>query len=142
MLASIHENDVTLIHELLNDYTAALMAGDIEHWISIWVRKGIELSSAGQVLSGIGQLRKANQPVLNLFDIEMVIFPEKVFVRGDWAYTYGPYRYAATPKEGGESISNSGLFLTILEKQTGGSWKIAIACFNIRQQPKSFSINF
>jgi ketosteroid isomerase-like protein len=80
----------------------------------------------------------ANQPVMDLFDTEMTISPEDVRILGDCAYSHGSYKQAMTPKEGGEPISNAGRFLTILEKQANGSWKIAIACFNTSQLPKFF----
>ena len=93
---------------------------------------------AGLRLSGIEKIRAANQPVMDLFDTEMTISPEDVHILDDRAYSYGSYKHAITPKEGGESISDTGMFLTILEKQANGSWKIAIACFNTSQQPKFF----
>ena len=91
------------------------------------------------LLSGIEQIGAALQPVIDLFDTEMTILPENVHILGDYAYSYGSYKHAMTPKEGGESISDAGMFLTILEKQANGSWKIAIICCNTSQRPKSFS---
>lgn len=110
----------------------------MDHWISLWISGGIEMQPAGPRLSGIEQIRAASQPVMDLFDTAMTISPEEVRVFGECAYSYGSYKYAMTPKEGGESINNTGMFLTILEKQANGSWKIAIACFNTSQLPKSF----
>ncbi len=138
MLISAYETDVALIHELWNEYASALVAGDMECWISTWLRGGIEMSAAGLMLSGAEQILAASRPVMDLFDTEMTISPEDVRILGDCAYSYGSYKHAIVPKEGGESISSSGLFLTILEKQADGSWKIAIACFNTSQLPKSF----
>ena len=139
MLTSTHETDVALIHELWNEYASALIAGDMESWISLWIRGGIEMSEAGLLLSGTEQIRAASQPVMDLFDMEVTISPQGVRTLGDWAYSYGTYKHVMTPKEGGEPISNTGMFLTIFEKQTNGSWKIAITCCNSSQRPKSFS---
>jgi uncharacterized protein (TIGR02246 family) len=133
-----YETEVTLIHELWIEYASALMSGDMERWISLWTCGGIEMSPAGLLLSGTEQIGAANQPVMDLFDTEMTISPEDVRILGDCAYSHGSYKQAMTPKEGGEPISNAGRFLTILEKQANGSWKIAIACFNTSQLPKFF----
>ena len=138
MLTSVHETDVNLIRELWIEYASALTAGDMERWISLWISGGIEMQAAGLLLSGTEQIRAASQPVMDLFDTEMTISPEDVRIHGDCAYSYGSYKHAMTPKEGGESICNTGRFLTILEKQANGSWKIAIACFNTSQLPKFF----
>ncbi len=115
------------------------MAGDMDRSISLWISEGIEMQPAGPRHSGIEQIRAASQPLMDLFDTEMTISPEDIRILGDCAYSYGSYKQAMTPKEGGESISNTGMFLTILEKQANGSWKIAITCFNTSELPKSFS---
>ena len=130
MLASAHETDLALIHELWDEYASALIAGDRERWISSWTLGGIEMPAAGPLLSGAGQIGAACRPVMDLFDTQMAVSPEYVRILGDYAYSYGSYKHVLTPKEGGESINYAGLFLTILEKQTCGSWKIAVACFN------------
>lgn len=111
------------------------MSNDMDRWISLWISEGIEMQPAGLLLSGTEQIRAASRPVMDLFDMEMTISPQGVRILGDCAYSHGSYKQAITPKEGGESISNTGLFLTILEKQADGSWKIAIACFNTCQLP-------
>ena len=139
MMTSAHEADVTLIHKLCIEYAYALMSGDMDRWISLWISEGIEMQPAGPRYSGINQIRAAGQPAMDLFDTKMTLSPDEVRILGDCAYSYGSYRHAMTPKEGGESISNTGMFLTILEKQANGSWKIAITCFNRSHQPKSFS---
>ena len=134
-MTSAHETDIALIHELWVEYVSALISGDMERWMSLWISEGIEMQPAGQRHSGIEQIGAALQPVIDLFDSEMTILPESVHIIGDWAYSYGSYKHAITPKEGGESISDAGMFLTVLERQANGSWKIAITCFNIRELP-------
>jgi ketosteroid isomerase-like protein len=60
----------------------------------------------------------------------VAIFNEEVRVAGDWAYSRGTYSATLTPKAGGEPREDSGKYLTILERQSDGSWKIARDCFN------------
>jgi ketosteroid isomerase-like protein len=40
------------------------------------------------------------------------------------------HEFVLKPKEGGEATNGSGKYLTILEKQIDGSWKVAVDCFN------------
>jgi len=138
MLRSAHINDVALIHELWDEYASSFAAGDIERWNSLWIRGGIELSAAGLLLSGTEQIRAASRPAMDLFDSEMTFSPEDVQILGHNAYSYGSYKQVMIPKEGGESIISFGMYLAIFEKQAGGSWKIAVACFNHGQRPASF----
>ena len=130
MLATAHENDEALIYELWDRYASALTAGDMERWISLWIREGTEMTAAGMIFSGTEQIKAAWQPVMDLFDMEVAFFLKGIRILGDYAYSYGSYKLAITPKEGGESIDDTGLFLTILARQMDGSWKIAIDCHN------------
>jgi ketosteroid isomerase-like protein len=114
------------------------MSADMDRWISLWISGGIEMQPAASRLTGIEQIRAASQPVMDLFITEMTISPEDVRIFGDCALSYGSYKHMMTPKEGGESLNTTGMFLATLEKQVNGSWKIAIACFNTSQLPESY----
>ena len=81
------------------------------------------------------ELQGVGRPLMDLFDAEMAIFPDEVRILGDHAYSHGNYEYALKPKEGGETVSGKGKFLTILARQANGSWKIAIDCFNDNAPP-------
>jgi ketosteroid isomerase-like protein len=60
----------------------------------------------------------------------MTINCEEVREVSDWGFSHGTYTFELTPKEEGEIIRGSGTFLTVLEKQDDGSWKIARDIFN------------
>jgi len=70
------------------------------------------------------------QPLFDLFEWQIAIHPDQVQVLGDQAYSYGIYEFVMMPREGGDISEGSGKFLTILQRQIDGSWKIAIDCFN------------
>ncbi len=129
------DRDVALVHELWNEYAAAWSAGDLERWIFLWIDDGIQMPPG--VARNIGKevIRTSAQPQLDLYDWEMTINPEEVRVLGDRAYSHGLSEFALTPKKGGATTEASGKFLTILEKQVDGSWKIAIDCFNFNAPP-------
>jgi uncharacterized protein (TIGR02246 family) len=133
MSTATHASDLALIRELWFEYTSALMSGDIDRWISLWSPGGIEIQPAGLLLSGIKQIQAAHQPLSDLFNTEITILPENIHIRGECAYAYGSYKHTLTPKEGGELISDAGMFLTILEKQANTSWKIAITLCSTTQ---------
>jgi ketosteroid isomerase-like protein len=79
---------------------------------------------------GKAEIRREIQP---LFDLdgrrELVIQPEEVRILGDHAYVHGTYELKVAPKKA-KTGHYTGKFLTILEKQIDGSWKIAVDCFN------------
>jgi len=123
--------DMAQIYELWENYGAEWSpGGDFERWMDMWIPDGIQLPPDAPRNMGKEQIRAANQPGFDETDWEMTIIPDEVRVLGDRAYAHGTYDFAFTPKEGGKTTQGSGKFLTILEKQADGSWKIAIDCFN------------
>ena len=123
--------DVAKVKEVWNEYEASVNAEDSERWIALWIDDGIRMPPDEPRTVGLEQIRASVEPVFELFDFdEFTINPEEVRILGDRAYSHGLYGFSMTPKAGGDTIELSGKFLTILEKQADGSWKIAIDCFN------------
>ncbi len=130
------DDEAALISEMLStEYIGAIRDGDMERWIALWIPEGKQMPPNAPARVGLEQIRAGNQPLMELFNTEMAVFPEEVRILGDHAYTHGNYDYSLTPKEGGRAIIGSGKFLTILKKQADGSWKIAIDCFNDNAPP-------
>jgi uncharacterized protein (TIGR02246 family) len=123
-------SDVAQIYAMWNEYADAVSAGDMERWIALWIDEGIQMPPDAPRNTGKEQIQAAIQPLFDQYDYEMFINPDEVQVLGERAYSHGLYGFTMTPREGGEPIEVSGKFLTILEKQVDGSWKIAIDCFN------------
>ncbi len=124
-------SDVAKVYELWNEYAAALKAGDLERWMSLWSEDAIQMPPGIPRRVGKEQIRREMQPVFDLFDTsKMTIHTEEVRILGNRAYSHGTHTFEMTPKEGGETKGYSGKFLDILEKQVDGSWKIAIDCHN------------
>lgn len=130
------EADITAINDLLNQYALAINAGDMNLWISLWADDGIQMPPDNPAVIGKEKIRARMQSSFNLYNWKMTIDGEEVRVAGDWAFTRGTYTYTLTPKEEGETIKGTGKYLTILEKQDDGSWKLARDCFNNNAPPK------
>jgi len=124
-------NDVEKVYQLWKDYGAALREGDINQWLSLWTKDGIQMSPGEPYRIGLDQLQFTLERHLELFAYQKYIaFPEEVSIMGDRAYTHGIYSALMKSAALGNRVHICGKFLTILEKQLDGSWKIAINCFN------------
>ena len=66
---------------------------------------------------------------------KMVTQTDEVRILGDWAYSHGTYKYEIAPKSREGTKLVSGKFLDILEKQSDGTWRIAINCYNYTTPP-------
>lgn len=119
------------IQGAMEEYSAALLEGNLDRWIAIWQEDGIRMPGNEPRTVGIEQIRASVAPGFELFTFdEFQINPDEIQVLGDKAYTHGLYNYAMTPKSGGETIEFSGKFLTVYQKQEDGSWKIAVDSFS------------
>ncbi len=127
--------DVALVYELWNEFAAAVTAGAMGRWIALWMNDGIQMPPGAPRRVGKEQIRAEMQPVFDLFITDMTVNPDEVCVLGEQAYSHGTCAFTMTPREGGDTAEISGKFLTIMEKQVDGSWKIAIDCFNYDAPP-------
>ena len=130
MIERVQVADVAQVYALWNEFAAAAIAGDMERWLALWSDDGIHMPPGAKRQVGKEQIRTEVQPRFELFDQNMTIDLEEVRILGDQAFSHGTCEFALTPKKGRETMNSSGKFLTILEKQGDGSWKIAIDCFN------------
>jgi uncharacterized protein (TIGR02246 family) len=125
-------SDVAQIYELWKAYAEAVTAGDFQRWIALWTDEGIRLSppDLGPRQVGKKEIRAVVQPLFDSSTLTAAINTEGVQILGGQAYSHGTYVITVTPKEGGDTMTLKGNFLTIFAKQADGSWRIAIDCFN------------
>lgn len=134
--------DTALIYGLWNEYAAAINAGDVERWMSLWVDDGLQMAPNSPTRVGKEQIFAAQQTEVNLYETRsVVIHIEEVSVIGDWAYSHGRYEVEMTSKDRGMIKSCSGNFLDILMKRADGSWRIVIDCRNYSQPSRKNGVS-
>ncbi len=124
------EADITTIKEILEQYKSTWESGDLDLWISLWTDDAIEMVPNRPALIGKEQMLEMWKPFFEKFIMKLPMPPKEIVVAGDWAFCRGTYLFSVTPKAGGETDTRAGKYLSILEKQADGSWKIARECFN------------
>lgn len=129
------ETDDVAVTEAVNaiwdEYEASLSAGDVDRWVDLWTDEGIQLPPGEPPVVGKDAIRARNKAALtDLFDISMSITNEEVVVGGEWAVARGIYTATLTPKAGGDDVSIDGKYMTLLQQQEDGSWKIYRDIFN------------
>lgn len=124
--------DVAKIEGVWDAYTTTVNEGDAEGWFALWVEDGLRVppSDFGLRQHGIDEIWANMEPAFAALNMEISINSEGVEVLGEQAYSYGTFTLSTTPKEGGETATVNGNFMTILEKQEDGSWKILIDTWN------------
>lgn len=116
--------------ELLKEYGNVVTSGDFERWISLWTESGVQMAPDAPERAGREEIRAAMEPFFDLYGHEMTVEPRQARLAGDWGFVRGEFAHEALPNAGGERVRRTGKFLTIVEKQSDGKWKIACDCFN------------
>ena len=130
------ETDIAAIKDLMNQYGAAINAGDLDLWISLWADNGIQMPPNAPTVIGKEQIRAKYESIFPVFIFNMVVITKEVRTAGDLAFARGTYTLSLTPREEGEIINIDGKYLSILERQADGSWKFSRDCFNNNSPPK------
>ena len=125
------------VEDIWKEYSASLNAGDLERWLSLWTDDGVQMPPDEPPVVGKDRIRVRNQGFLDRFTFDMSITNHEVGAAGDWAYARGVFKATLTPKQEGDPILIDGKYMTILRRQSDGSWKIHRDIFNSNVAPTS-----
>ena len=131
------EADAAAINAIWPKYESSLEADDIDAGLSLWTDDGVQMPPNEASVTGKDRLRERNGAALEQFMFEMDIANEEIAVADDWAYSRGVYTATLTPKDGGQPIPIDGKFMTILQRQPDGAWKIHRDIFNSSVAPSA-----
>lgn len=134
------ETDIASIRGVLNQYAMSICDGDLDLWISLWTDNGTQMPPDAPACVGRMQILKEMKPAFDEMSMELTILNiEDTKIYGDFGLTRCKYSLKMTPKAGGETINAmpEGKALTLYERQSDGSWKIAFDCFNSSVAPQS-----
>ncbi len=125
----------TAAEAIWKEYAASLNEGDLERWLALWTEDGVQMPPDEAATAGKDKIRTRNEAVLDKFTLDMGITNQEVETAGDWAYSRGTYKARLMPKSGGRPVSIDGKYMTILQRQPDGSWKIHRDIFNSNVAP-------
>ena len=116
-------------------YTLAVETGDLDLYVAIYTDDAVQIPPDAPVCIGSDQIRAAIEPALTSFDIVCPIFPREATVIGDWAFGRCDWSLSLIPKESGATTIFNGRSIDILKRQSDGSWKFYMSCWNYEGPP-------
>jgi uncharacterized protein (TIGR02246 family) len=131
------EADVAAVNEIWTQYSSSLNAGDIDRWVALWTDDGIQMPPDEPPVIGKQQIRLRNSAIAEQFTFNIEVNNEEVGVAGDWAFSRGTYSATLAPKTGGKPVYIDWKYMTILQRQLDGTWKIHRDAFNSNVPPDS-----
>ena len=131
------EADIASIEDVLNQYTQAMIDGDLDLWMSLYTDDTIKMLPDQPATFGKEALRASMKPLFDNFTFEEFTLSDvEIQVAGSWAFSRCNFKVTMTPKAGGEPLYMDAKDLGIFERQGDGSWKIARDCWNNNAPPK------
>ncbi|MEZ4615891.1 MAG: DUF4440 domain-containing protein [Caldilineaceae bacterium] len=124
------EDVVAAVNAIWDEYEASVIAGDVDRWIAQWTDDGVQMPPNEPFVEGKENIyaRVGANMAAGPTD-EFVITPLEITSAGDWAYSRGVYT-VTFPLSDNEQGFTDGKFMTILQRQSDGTWKIHRDIFN------------
>lgn len=119
------KEDLDKVMDLEAEFMKATAERGSAGYISYYAENAVELPDGAPMIEGKEAIRKAmgfldEGNVLTWQPLKAAMAPSR-----DLAYTFGTYEYRGKDKDGKPIIAH-GKYVTIWERQSDGSWKVAV----------------
>ena len=129
--AGIYTDEKNEITKLVQEYAAAITAGDVQRW-------GATLSDDivfqppdhAQVSGKVAVLAWGTESFFDPFKMRLDMSFEEIEIFGGSAFARGRFALELTPREAGAAAQTTGKFMNIFRRDASGSWKYARAGFS------------
>jgi uncharacterized protein (TIGR02246 family) len=118
------------VEEIWRQYSSRLNAGDLDGWMNLWADDGIQMPPNAPPVIGKNQIRAKIQETLDRFTFDITISNAEVRATDGWAFARGTYKATLTPRQNGQVVHIDGKYMTILQRESNGAWKIFRDIFN------------
>jgi uncharacterized protein (TIGR02246 family) len=117
---------------LIQGYADSILHSDADANAALWDDEGISMPPDSPMVRGrpsIHEMFRAafSHATYTRFDCDL----DEITDAGEYGFVRGNYTYAFHPGDGQVVIEREGKFLTILRRQSDGSWRLYIDCFNL-----------
>ncbi len=127
--------DVEAINNVREAHVAALNNGDADAWVAAFTDDGVQMPPNAPANLGSESIRAWSRAFLAPLLVQFALVVDEVQLAGGWAFERGTYKISLTPKAGGEPMQDIGKYITIYERQPGGTWGIARDIWNSNNPP-------
>ncbi|HUS19426.1 MAG TPA: SgcJ/EcaC family oxidoreductase [Terriglobales bacterium] len=115
-------SDQQSIRKLVADWLRYSESGEVEKILPLMAEDVIFLTPGNPPIRGRDAFAAGFRQAIAIFALETRSEINEISVFGDWAYCWSHLEVIMTPKKGGSAIKNAGNILSVLRKQSDGSW--------------------
>jgi uncharacterized protein (TIGR02246 family) len=125
-----NEVDLKAIDSVREAHIAALNAGDARTWAALFTDDGVQMPPNMPANIGRSAIEPWSTGFMDMFGVEFTLSVDEVRVLGEWAFERGTYTIGLNPKSGGPSMQDAGKYITIYQRKSGDSWRMARDIWN------------
>ena len=125
-----NEADVQAIRKLFSDFCEAHKYNDGAKLSEFYTDDAMLMPPDEPIISGKAAIASRYQQDLDKFTVVLITNSDEIEVSGNLGYVRGTFTIRLTPKSEGEKIEISFKALSILRKDTDGSWKLYCDIWN------------
>lgn len=127
-----HQDDLEAINKLYDTYIHAAEMHDLETFMSCWQEDGIRAEPGLPTIIGKENIRARFEEILSApVEFKFTQLGEPLFeICNDIAYSYRTITLTSSPHDNSPPIRQDMKVLTIMKRQSDGSWKAYIDCIN------------
>jgi len=127
--------DLKAIDSVRDAHVAALNAGDARAWAAQFTDDGVQMPPNMPGNVGRSSIESWSKGFMDMFRLEFALSVDEVRVLGEWAFERGTYTIGLNPKWGGPSMQDAGKYVTIYQRKSGDSWRMARDIWNSSNPP-------
>jgi uncharacterized protein (TIGR02246 family) len=118
------------IDSSLAKFASAITTGDTAAMQSIYTDDAVVMPQGMPAVRGRAAMSQYNAGMFSMFTVSNASFSTtELIVAGDYAIETGVYRMTMKPKTG-PALPDTGKYISIWQRQSDGSWKMARDIFN------------
>ena len=134
------ESDLETIDRVRAAHVAALNAGDAEAWAAQFTDDGVQMPPNAPVNVGRAMIGSWSRGFLDQFSVQFGLAADEVRILGEWAFERGSYTIRLDPKSRGPHMQDIGKYVTVYQRKTGDTWRIARDIWNSSNPPPSMDL--
>jgi uncharacterized protein (TIGR02246 family) len=117
--------DVAAADAVRDAWVTAFSAGNAEGVSALYTADAIFMRNHQPTLTGQAAIRAAMQAQMDAMTTSISVTTDETMIMGDTAVGRGRFTTALTPKtEGTAPIADEGSYMTVMQRQADGTWKI------------------
>ena len=130
-----NETDLAAIDKVRDAHIAALNAGNADAWVAQFAEDGVQMPPNAPPNVGKAMIGSWSHALLHQFHVQFALAVDEAHVLGDWAFERGGYAISLRTTAGGPPMQESGKYITIYQRTSADTWRIARDIWNSSNPP-------